>query len=61
MTHQQLRLVRGGVTEERPEFTSVASLHASRQRLIDWLRALQPDESEPESAEAGLRQIPEAA
>lgn len=61
MTHQQLRLVRGGVTEERPEFTSVASLHASRQRLIDWLRALQPDESEPVSAESELRQIPEAA
>lgn len=61
MTYAQLRLVDGGVTEERPEFTSVASLHASRQRLIDWLRALQPDESEPVSVESGLRQIPEAA
>lgn len=61
MTYAQLRLVDGGVTEERPEFTSVASLHASRQRLIDWLRALQPDESEPVPVESGLRQIPEAA
>lgn len=61
MTHRHLRLVKGGVTDERPEFTSVASLHASRQRLLEWLKAMQPDDSESVPAEAGLTQIPEVA
>lgn len=64
MTHPHLRLVNGGVTEERSEFTSVASLHASRQRLLVWLRSLQQGErglAEPDLAEVGFTQIPEAA